>query len=322
MFRKFNLKTLSVIFVSLLVVVVITHIVDSSKGVNTLKSELFNVDTDVVTSIIIFPKILKGGKIELKKDGENWKVMTNGKAYNGDASAINGLINQMNNLKPIRLAAQSKDSWEKFELTDSLSSKVVLKGNDNTLASLYIGKFSYLQAKQNPMMMQQNPYSQGPRGTMTTYVRADDENEVYAVEGFLGNSVNRNADGFRNKQVLKIDKSKVSKITFTYPSDSSFTMVKNEDKWMCNGVALDSVAVDGYLSKITSLRGSSFTDNAPDHFTHTVQIQDSQMATTEIKALLSGDDVVITSTQNLGSTFKEKKEVNFKKLFISKAALE
>ena len=322
MFRKFSLKTLSLTFAALLVVVIITHFADSAKGVNTLKNVLFNVDTKDITSVFVYPKMLNGEKIELKKEGDDWMVLSNGKSYNGDADVIKGLINQVNGLKPMRLATRSKDNRAKFELTDSLSSKVELVKNGEVLASLYIGKFSYLQAKQNPMITQQNPYYQGPRGTMTTYVRSDDHNEVYAIEGFLGSSINRNADAFRNKQLLKVNKNNLSKISFTYPADSSFTMVKNEDVWMCNGVKLDSTAVAGYLSKLTSLKGSSFTDKVPGRFSHSIQIQDVQMHTSEIKAFLEGDEVVLTSTQNPGSTFKENKDANFSKLFISKASLE
>ncbi len=320
MFRKFNLKTLSITFVVLLAFVVITHFIDSAKGVNTLKSVLFDVNTEEVTSVIVYPKALNGGKIELKKDGDNWKTLANGKSYNGDASVITGIINQVNQLKPLRLASRSKDKWEKFELTDSLSSKVELMNGDEVLASLYVGKFSYRQPKQNPMM-QQNPYYR-PQGTMTTYVRSGDDKEVYAVEGFLASSINRDVSAFRNKQILKVDKSNLSKITFSYPADSSFTMVKNEDTWMCDGVALDSISVADYLSKITTLSGSSFTDEDAGRYTHTIQIQDNQMSTTEIKALLSNDDVVMTSTQNPGSIFKENKEANFDKLFVSKASLQ
>ncbi len=320
MFRKFNLKKLSIIFAALLIVFVVTRLIDSSKGVNTLKAYLFEVDANDITSVIIEPKVLNGKQIELKKEGEEWKVLKDGKSYNGDANLINNLISQVNKLKPRRLAARNKDKWEKFELTDSLSSLVTLMGGSEELASLYIGKFSYLQAKQNPMM-QQNPYYQRPGGTMTTYVRTGDEKEVYAVEGFLGSMINRDVDAFRNKQIVKTTKQDINKITFTYPSDSSFTMVKNEDKWMSNGMELDSVSVDKYLNSIRSLNGSSFTDENPGSFDYSVSIQDNKMKITEIKAALNADEAIITTSQNQGSIFKEKKDRNFDKLFISKVSL-
>ncbi len=317
MFRKFSLKTLSIIFAALLVLVVTTRIVDKSTGSNTLKSVVFDINTDEISSVVIYPKMLKGDKIELKKDGEDWKIIQAGKTYNGDAAAIDRLINQVNQLKPLRLAARKTDQWEKYELTDSLCSKVQLMKGSEELASLYIGKFSYRQAKQNPAMMQQNPYNQQPRGTMTTYVRSGDDNEVYAVEGFLGSMINRDANAFRNKKLVKVNKTNINKITFTYPADSSFTMVLNEDKWMSDGIALDSTAVANYLSKIQNLSSSGFTDKNKGAYSHTIQIQDKQMNIAEVKAYIDGENAIMVSNQNEGTNFKEKKDLNFNKLFVS-----
>ncbi len=321
MFRKSSLKTLSIVFSALLVLVVITHIVDNSTGTNTLKSAVFDVNTDEISSVMIYPKMLKGDKIELKKEGDDWKVIQAGKTYNGDAAAIQRLISQVNQLKPLRLAARKTDQWEKYELTDSLCSKVqLMKGNDE-LASLYIGKFSYRQPKQNPaMMQQQNPYYQQPRGTMTTYVRSGDDDEVYAVEGFLGSMINRDANAFRNKQLVKVNKTNLNKVTFNYPADSSFTMVLNEDKWMSDGITLDSASVAQYLNKIQNLKASGFADNAEKNYTHSIQIQDNQMNITEVKAYVNGEDAIMVSNQNDGTVFKEKKDLNFNKLFTTKSA--
>ncbi len=321
MFRKFSLKTLSIVFVALLVLVVITGIVDKSTGTNTLKSVVFDVNTEEISSVVIYPKMLKGDKIELKKEGEDWKVIQAGKTYNGDAAAIQRLISQVNQLKPLRLAARKTDQWEKYELTDSLSSKVQLLNGSDELASLYIGKFSYRQAKQNPAMMQQNPYYQQPRGTMTTYVRSGNDDEVYAVEGFLGSMINRDANAFRNKKLVKVNKANINKITFTYPADSSFTMILNENKWMSDGIALDSASVANYLSKIQNLSSSGFTDENKGAYTHTIQIQDNQMNIAEVKAYIDGEDAMMVSNQNDGTVFKENKDLNFKKLFISQKSL-
>ncbi len=321
MYRKLSLKTLLTVFITLLILTAGTKIYDNTKDTNTLKSVLFELDKNQVTAILLQPRVLNGESIELKKEDDAWQVLANGNTYNGDASVISKLLNQVNGLKPIRLAARSKEKWAKFDLTDSLASVVTLMGHDGELARLHIGKFSYLQAKQAPMM-NQKPYYQGPRGTMTTYVRSENEPEVFAVEGFLGSSINRDANAFRNKQLIKTNSSTISKLTFEYPADSSFTMVKNENIWMCDGLPLDSVAVASYLSTLSSLNGNAFTDELPTHFTHKVKIQDDQMNIIEIQAQFEGEHVQLTSTQNKGSVFEEQQDRNFKKLFISKHSLQ
>ena len=319
MFRKVKLKTLSIIFGALLITTVGVRLMDNSTGINTLKPVLFDIDAEQVTSLIIQPRVLKGQNIELKKEGKQWRVLSEGHNYNGDATTINNLISQVNGLKPIRLAARDKSRWEKFELTDSLASVVKLMGSNGELAQLYIGKFSYQMPKQQ--MPNQNPYMR-QQGTMTTYVRSGEDEEVFAVEGFLGSSVNRNADAFRNKQVVKVNKDEINKLTFEYPTDSSFTMVKNENVWMSDGIALDSTSVANYLSGISTLNAASFTNEVLQQPTHRVKIQTNSAKTIEVHAKLEGNEAIMTSTQNQGSTFKERKNLVFEKLFTSKQNLQ
>ncbi|TRX70372.1 DUF4340 domain-containing protein [Carboxylicivirga sp. M1479] len=319
MFRKLNIKTLSWVFLGLLILTVGIKVLDNRRGVNTLKTELFNIEENVITSVIVKPKMLNGKSIELKKNNEDWRVVSDGKSYNGDAVTIEQLINQLNGLKPIRLASQTKDGWDKFELTDSLSTEVQFMGAKGELAKIYIGKFSYSQPKTNPMM-QQNPYMR-PQGTMTSYVRYNDEKEVYAVEGFLGSSANRNVDAFRDKTLLKTNKTNINKIEFSYPADSSFTMVKNEGVWMSNGIQLDSASVANYLSGITSLKGNSFTGGNRTSFTHKTKIFSDNGEQVEVNAVIENEEAILTTTQNQGTVFKEALSSNFNKLFISKKEL-
>lgn len=317
MFRKLNIKTLGIVFVGLLSFTILIKVIDNRKGVNTLKEVIFDVDEQLITSVIVTPKVLQGKQIELKREGDTWKVLVNGNAYNGDVNVIESLISQVNGLKPLRFAAQEKSSWEKFELTDSLSTLVQLMGREGELAKLYIGKFSYQQPKQNSMM-QQNPYMQ-QRGVMATYVRSSNDKEVYAVEGFLASSANRDENAFRDKTILKTRKADVNKIIFDYPADSSFTMVKNENVWMVDGIALDSASVDSYLNDIATINGSSFSKDTPTSYTHTLKVQLEQGTEIEVGAKLEDEQAYIFSSQNYGSVFKENRDESFKKLFVSKS---
>ncbi|MCU4165059.1 DUF4340 domain-containing protein [Carboxylicivirga caseinilyticus] len=319
MFRKLNIKLLGLVFLGLLVVTVLVKVIDGSKGINTLKDKLFSVDETKITSVVIQPKMLNGQPIELKKENDSWKVLFEGKSYQGDKNLIESLISQVNGLKPLRLAAQSTERWVNYELTDSLATKVQLMGSGGELATLYIGKFSYQQPKQTAMM-QQNPYMQ-QRGTMTTYVRSGNDSEVYAVAGFLGSSANRDANSFRDKTIVKVDKGSINKIDFTTP-ETSFTMVKNENTWMVDGTALDSTAVAKYLTEISSLKGTSFVNDNTGSFSHKLTIFSDNGENIEINAIIKDEDVVLTSSQNSGSVFKEKKDRIFKKLFVLKSDLE
>lgn len=319
MYRKLSIKMLSIVLGVLSVITIGVLLIDNMKGSNTLKGVLFEVDENQITSVVVQSRSSQGQPIELKRAGDQWRVLVGGQTYGGDASVITGLISQLNGLKPIRLAARGDKNWGKYELTDSLASVVKLMGADGELTRLYIGKFSYQMPKQQPGM-RQNPYMR-PQGTMATYVRCGDEDAVYAVEGFLGSLVNRDADAFRNKQLVRVGTGGITKITFEYPADSSFTMVKNKNEWFCDGMALDSTKVANYLSAITSLNGSTFTNEPLEGMTHRVKIDAGQQEVIDVQAKLQDDRVILSSTQNPGAVFEEESSRNFSRLFISKRSL-
>ncbi len=321
MYRRFSIKTLAITFSVLLVLVAGIKVYDKTNHGNTLKEVLFKINPEDVTTIRIFPRSEKGKEITLVKNNGKWSVKYNGTTYTGNQSLISSLPGQINELKPLRLAATKKDSRDKFRVTDSLATKVLLEKNGKVLAGLYIGKFSYIQPKNSTPP--QNPYMRRPQGTMNTYVRTLDDNNVYAVEGFLGMSFNRNVDDFRDKTIVSVNKNDLTKLTFSYPADSSFVLTKKDDKWYVDEQPADSASVAQYLNKITHLRGRRFADAGVAAFNHTLKIEGKDMEPVTVRAFISDKGAVITSSQNKGATFTDddKKDI-VKKLFVSKNELE
>ena len=320
MYRKLNIKTLAITFGVLLLAVVAVKISDSLSHGNTLKDVLFDINTDDVTTIRIYPQSEKGKEITLVKNNGKWVVKYNGATYTGNQSLISSLPEQINKLKPLRLTATKKESWKNFQVTDSLATKVVLENNGKVLAGLYIGKFSYIMSKNQPQ--QQNPYMRRPQGKMNTYVRTLDDDNVYAVEGFLGMSFNRTADDFRDKTIVSVNKNDLTKLTFSYPADSSFVLSKKDNKWFVDDTPADSASVAGYLNKISNLRGRTFADTGVASFNHSVKIEGQNMEPVTVQAFVSEKGAVITSSQNKGTIFTDddKKDI-VKKLFVSKKEL-
>ncbi|NPA36310.1 MAG: DUF4340 domain-containing protein [Chlorobi bacterium] len=319
MYRKFSIKTLAITFGVLLLAVIAVKVSDSFSRGNTLKNVLFDINTDDVTTIRIYPQTEKGKEITLVKNNGLWSVKYNGATYNGDQNLINSLPGQINKLKPLRLAATKKESWKNFQVTDSAATKVVLENNGKVLAGLYIGKFSYIMPKNR--MPQQNPYMRQPQGKMNTYVRTLDDNNVYAVEGFLGMSFNRSADDFRDKTIISANKNDLTKLTFSYPADSSFVLSKKDNKWFVDDQPADSASVAGYLNKITHLRGRTFADAGVSSFNHSVKIEGNNMEPVTVQAFVSENGAVITSSRNKGTIFTDDKKDIVKKLFVSKKEL-
>ncbi len=316
MYKKFSIKTLSIVFSVLLALVILTEIVNKAKGTNTLRDVLFSINEEVNT-LKIYPRMLNGKEILLEKSGNSWLVKYEGKSYNADSTQINNLINQFTKLKPLRYAGKTNEQQKKYELTDSLCSKVILLDrNGKELAALRVGRFSFLQ---NRRMRQQNPYMQQPQGTMITYVRLENEKDIFAVEGFLSMSVNQEANNFRNRKLLSLNRKKIKEIHFEYPADSSFVLAENNGVWQINGSPADSASVAGYLYDISNVTGTNFSKESMVNATHRLKISTSDNKTYEIDAAFADNSkVLLTSTQNKGTVFEEKISDNFKKLFKSK----
>ena len=301
MFRKINYKILVTVFVVLLALVVLVELLDSKKGNRTFKSDLVEVLADEVSSIELYPRVENGTKIRLFKENDEWRVESEGKSFKADQASAGRMISELNSIKPKSVVATSKDRWENFEVSDSLGTRVKLLNGSKVVADLVIGKFSFSQ----------------PRN-MTSYVRLADEKEVYGVDGMLGMSFNRNVNSFRDRTVIKSNKTDWTKLTFSYPADSSFVLEKIGEKWMIGDMETDSAAVVQYFNSIANLNDGSFTEEKPVIApTHQLTIEgNNRMQKVEIKGYYTNAETfVYESNQNPEAYFNSKS--NAEKVFVS-----
>ncbi len=301
MFRKINNKILISVFVVLLALVVLVEFMDSRKGNRTFKSQLVEVQAGDITTIEIYPKANNGKLIKLFIENDQWKVESEGKKYNADQLTAGRLLTELNSLKPKSVVATKKENWEKFEVTDSLGTHVKLLKGSTVLASVTIGKFSYSD----------------PRN-ITSYVRLERDKEVYGVDGMLSMSFNRTLNSFRDRTIIKSNQTDWTKLTFTYPSDSSFVMEKKGEKWMIGEMETDSTAVSSYFAAIANLSDGSFAEDKPDFTaTHQLTIEgNNMMQKVEITGYYSDpENFFLESSQNPGSRVNSK--TSAEKVFVS-----
>lgn len=257
MFRKLNSKKLLLVFGSLLLLVVAMLVVDSIKGDRTFKEQILMADTADIKSITILPRLETARKLTLARTESGWEVSKGDKTVKADEASVASILEQLAALKPLRVAATKSDQWRDYELTDSLATVVTISFGKRKKQQVYLGKFNYKQPQgQNPYAM----YGQQPRGTMTTAVRTSGDKNTYIVDGFLGMTFNRDINDFRNKTVLRSNAIDLTKLSFSYPADSSFDMVKEAGVWKVAGVAADSAEVANYVNAISHLNSYSFAD--------------------------------------------------------------
>ncbi len=300
-------KTLGIVFVILLILTVLVFVTNTGKKERTFRKDLVNIDTAKVSEIIIYPKSHKGKQVKLTKENDGWKVLLdNGKKAPVPANKIKGIYTQLLSIKPNRLVAREKEKWSAYEVDSSATRVVVMEDGDKKL-DLVIGRFNFKQ----------------PR-SVSTFVRLYNDSDVYEVDGFLAMSFNRGVNDFRNNTVIKGDYKKWNRLIFDYPADSSFQMTKVKNRWTAGVEILDSAKTEQYLRKIAHITSSKFDDNVDPQklqkptYKLTIEAEGSKNIT--VSAYADSTGTVITSSQNPGTYFNDKKLAE--KIFIGLGSLK
>jgi len=303
MFKKINFKSLLIIFGGLLVFMILLQIIRRSGGERNFKDKLFEVYTAKVSAIIIKPRSEKT-EIRLVRSGNVWTFTTKNKTYKAEKTVIEGMLLELSRMKAERIAATDKSDWAQFDVTDTLSTRVKAEQGGKLVADFLVGKFSYQQSNQSAY----------------TYVRLYNEDEVYAVNGFLAMSFNKSVNDLRNKTLVNVNQKDISRLTFSYPADSSFTLSKSNKFWNINGEKADSTKVASYLSSVANLSGYNFVDDAvlqgPQAFL--LKIEGNNFPPLELKAFVSDttNHYFITSNLIPDARFSAAKDNLIKRFFV------
>ncbi len=320
MFNNVNNKKLILVFVILLVGVGVVFLTDSKKGdrSSTLREDIFDLDTTSITSLEINPKGTDKAKVTLVKENNSWNVQSEGKSFVAVSDIVNNLLAELQRMKPIRIAAKDKSQWDKFEVTDS-SATIVTAWVGKKKLNIYLGKFSYIQSKNQALQQ----YGGMPQGTMLTYVRRGDEEEVYSVEGFLSMIFDRGINDFRNKTVVKSNRFDWNRLSFTYP-DSSYSIYKENEKWKIDGILADSLSVNEYLKNISNLNSSAFIENnQATNPVYSLKIEGENLLEPIIVNAYStnSNNLLVSSSQNKEVYFSGEEADLANKMFIGKSKL-
>jgi hypothetical protein len=309
---KFNNRILLIVLLGLIGVLVVTRLVTSKKSVRTLDTELVRIDTSAITSMFLYPKAENGKEMAFERTGSRWTVSMDDLSGSADPSAIRNSLTELLNLKTERLVARSRDKWSDYYVDDSLGTRVVIwEGRKKTL-DLVIGRFDYQPPAGGYQGYGQNRFSG------VTYVRRSDEDEVYAVQGFLAMNFNQNFNTWRNQSLLNFSVSQLSKIVYEYPADSGFIAQKSQSGWLVAGLPADSASMAKYLGGISRKRSSEFVDDfqpssAPDY---QVTFEGDNMTPIQIRAFRQGgDNFLLNSSINPDSWFKSSRDGVFTQIF-------
>jgi hypothetical protein len=304
MFKHINNKSLSIVFAALLAVVLLVFFVGKDKGARSFKSQLVEFKTDKISSITTHPQGQKS--YTLKKNKDQWMVDISGKSYPADENGVNRLLDQIGKLRTNQVVARSEDRWADYDVTDSLGTNVVIEAGNKTVG-LVIGKLNFDRKTRSS----------------TTYVRENDDDIVYGVDGFLSMAFRRKASDFRDKTIVDINSpGSISKIFYEYDDGGSFELHKKESGWFVDETKADSAAVANYLNDFIQLKGRNIAKVESEEIQEPelkIRIEGEKMD--EPVKILAGnisDEQVIHSTQNPLSFFSINNKSLKDKIFVTK----
>jgi len=320
MFNKLSSKVLIIILIVLVGIYYISTLTDNND--RSFRNVIVAIDTAQVTEIAINSSKDNLNIMLTKTGNSDWEVASAGNKYPADKSIVKSILAQFSEMKPKRIAATAKSKWTDFEVSDSTGTNVILKDGNEELTNIYIGKFSYTQP---PQGAQQQQMQQQQRGIMTSFVRLADDEDVYAVEGFLKMSYQNDVNSYRNKSLANINKDDISKLEFNY-ADRKISLTKEGTQWMMNGQPADSANTVKYLNKIYRLNSSNFVDQSTQKLsdaTYKLSIEGNNFSPIEIQAYPAADTTiqyVVTSSVNPGAEFDGAKAKLFEKIFVDETA--
>lgn len=238
-------KTLAIIFVVLLAVAGVQVWISNPGSSEAFRHKLVDVDTARVDRVEIAPP---GGKapIELKKDADGWTVSQHGEGerYPADGGAVRNALAQLQGLQVKSVVTRDTSKFTRYKV-DSTGTRLTLYAGGQPLSTLYLGA---------PQVM--------GRSEFNSYVRPGDEQAVYTVDGFLGARFNRKINDWREKSVWYIDRSKISRVDFLFPADSSYSLQSvGNGRWISAGDTLKTGEVQALLSQLSEVRAESFADS-------------------------------------------------------------
>lgn len=313
-----SIKLIGILAVLLLVYLGFEFFGGKSRS-KSFKTELVEIDTAKVSKLVIESK---GESLELIKENNAWKVsIGDGKYAAAQKNNVKSTLNSLLTIKPSRIVAKNPEKWKDYQV-DSAGTRIqVFEGGKNTL-DLVIGRFGFNQQA----MQQQQQMMMGSRGMQQffSYVRLQNEDEVYVANNFMGMSINTDASDYRNKQLLSLTTDSISQIQFNYPADSGFVLSKVDSTWSISGSQPDSAATASYLSDLRYVNNSNFVDDVPASalVSPTVSMNIKQNGKGDIMVKAFQHPVhkwIINSSENPLAYFADEELV--KKLFIGSGKL-
>lgn len=312
MFRKLNPLVLIALLAVLIIAVVVVLRMDARKQKGSFLTELINADSQKTTSIVVIPKGIVEDAITLEKNDDRWMVGSHGKMYQANREHIARIFEALSPMIPEQLVSRSRENWPEYEIEDVTGTRVKIYEGKRLSGDFTYGKLSF---QQQMMQGQQRP-------KISTFVRLQDQDDVYSVDGFLGSAFPAIVRQYRDQTVISINKDDISKISMQGAGAYNYTISREGTNWMLNGMKADSAIVEHVINSISGINSSAFTEQESEGLltipAQQLTIERTDAISVEIKAYAADStfQYFITSSQNPGAVFNGSQNGLFESIFI------
>lgn len=318
MSKRFNNKRLLYLLVGLVAILILTILIKIPKEQATFRSNIVDFDTSAVSKIILNNRISEGNSVEFQRQNDKW-IVRQGKIQSATGEGeVQNIFGEVLNIKPQSLAAIDQSRWKEFDLTDSLATRIkFFNSKGKVLADIMIGKLDFKQPDKP------NGGFSGNNIKMTSYVRLHDGKEVYAIDGLIPFSFNIKFDDWRDKTFIRCNKAEITNISYLYPADSSYKLIRKDSIWYSDNLKADSLKVGNYLNSIALVRCEEFKDDfkPSSNIVYQMLVQGTNSAGFSIKCYEGGSkgEYIFNSSLYPEVYFIDRKNVLFNQLFKSQS---
>ena len=242
MLNRLSVKALWVVALILVVAVVFIVLNDKRKPTSTLPQLLISIDSTILDRVTI----ARGASepYDLIKDQGQWKLrLENQKLVAIAEPSLLAAIKKMGKTKPKRVITRKEEKWKTYEVGDEKGIKVTLFGGGQELGAVVIGKFDFNQQTRS----------------MSNYVRVANRDDVYLIEDPLSFDWNKEPSGWRNKNIVSMSKSDLSKLVIS--GDVNLLLLKEAGTWICTEGGMDSLEIDQFLDQFSNITSDKFADD-------------------------------------------------------------
>jgi hypothetical protein len=225
------LRRLSVLLAVLVVVWLGLSVLRRARSDRAEELRIAGLDTAAVTAVLI---ARPGESVILAREGGGWTV--NGQPAAPDLVAE--LLRQLGDTAARgELVAESAGSHGRLGLDSASAKRVTVRAGERELAGYLVG----------------NRGSSWER----VYVRLPGRDRAYELRSGVGEAVERQAEGWRDKTILRLSADSIGAVEVTR-GRVRYTVSRADSVWVIGGQPADSGAVGRWLQQLTGLQASGF----------------------------------------------------------------